>query len=187
MTSQPTHQATRGESEQVKIQQQNVNKSLIVQSNLLDQLDPNLFNICTIQEPYLDHNHNSCPTPHWYTIYLKEHYVSLSKTRSLMLVSKCIVTDTWSQVDSGSSDIMAIQVCTRLSKILIVNMYSDNVWQEGIKQVAQVLKARTSRGRAVGWNHHTIWLRDFNVHHPMWDEGWNSHLFSPANLSRPRC
>src|SRR5882724_12508609 len=30
----------------------------------------------------------------------------------------------------------------------------------------------------------TIWLGDFNLHHPMWDEGRNRHLFTRENLDR---
>src|SRR5882724_7269334 len=30
----------------------------------------------------------------------------------------------------------------------------------------------------------TIWLGDFNLHHPMWDEGRNMHLFTRENLDR---
>ena len=31
---------------------------------------------------------------------------------------------------------------------------------------------------------HTIWLGDFNLHHSMWDEGRNSHLFTRENLDK---
>jgi len=37
-----------------------------------------------------------------------------------------ICTDTWSQVNFGSSDIMMIQVHTDRGVVLIVNMYNDN-------------------------------------------------------------
>jgi len=39
--------------------QQNVNKSLVAQGDLLNQLNPDNCNIAAIQEPYLDANHNS--------------------------------------------------------------------------------------------------------------------------------
>jgi len=118
---------------QFSIQQQNINKSLVTQSDLLHQLNLVTFNICAIQEPYLDHLHNSCTTPHWFTVYPKEHYTNPGKTQSLLLVNRRIATDAWSQVDFGSSDITSVQVHTTVGKILIVNMYSNNMWQVGMK------------------------------------------------------
>ena len=87
----------------------------------------------------MDHLHNLHATPHWFTVYPKEHYTNAGKTQLLLLVNRHIATDTWSQEDFGSSNMTAVQVCTAAGKILIVNMYSDNTWQAGMKQVLQVL------------------------------------------------
>ena len=106
-----------------------------MQSDLLHQLNPDQDNICEIQEPYLDQYHNSCTTPYWYTIHLKEHYVNLSKTRSLILVNKCITSDAWAQVDTGSPDVTAVQVHTDMGALLIVNIYNDVRWQDGLKVI----------------------------------------------------
>ena len=104
-----------------------------MQSDLLHQLNPVTFGICAIQESYLDHLHNLHATPHWFTVYPKEHYTNPGKTQSLLLVNRHITTDAWSQVDFGSSNITAVQVRTTAGKILIVNTYSDNTWQAGTK------------------------------------------------------
>ena len=140
MTEQLTLTTPGSRTPQLRIHQQNVNKSLVAQSDLLHRLNPKLYDICTIQEPFLDHNHNSHATPHWFTIYPKEHYISPKKTCSLILVNRCIATDTWIQVDFGSSDITAIQVRTEAGTILMINTYSDLTGQEGIKQAALMLK-----------------------------------------------
>jgi len=89
---QPMCISHRGGYAQVKICQQNVNKSLVTQSNLLHRLNPDKCDVCTIQEPYLDHLHNSCATPSWFTIYPNEHYTTPEKTRSLILVNKHMST-----------------------------------------------------------------------------------------------
>jgi len=31
---------------------------------------------------------------------------------------------------------------------------------------------------------HTVWLGDFNFHHPLWDEECNSHLFTRPNSEK---
>src|SRR5882724_4069470 len=95
---------------QLRIHQQNINKSLITQSNLLHQLNPDLYDVFAIQEPFMDHNHNSWTTPYWFMIYPKEHYTNLKKTQSLILVNKWVTTGAWTQVDCGLSNITAIQI-----------------------------------------------------------------------------
>ena len=77
-----------------------------MQSDLLHQLNSDVYDFTTIQEPYLDSNHNSHANHHWYTVYPKEHYVMLLWMRSIILVNKWLATNTWSQVDMGSPDMM---------------------------------------------------------------------------------
>jgi len=55
---------------------------------MLHILDPDEFNIATIQEPYLDHTHNSQASHNWCTLYLKEHYAKPNKTRSSLLIKQ---------------------------------------------------------------------------------------------------
>src|SRR5882724_7146402 len=117
----------------ITIRQQNINKSLTVQSNFLHQLNPDTCDLMAIQEPYLDHNHNSHATHHWYMLYPKEHYISPARTRSLLLVNKQLATDTWTQIDFESSDIKAVALNMQQGKILIINLYNDVEHQHGLK------------------------------------------------------
>src|SRR5882724_11445596 len=39
-------------------------------------------------------------------------------------------------------------------------------------------------GESEGIMEQVIWLGDFNLHHPLWDEECNSHLFSRVNLEK---
>src|SRR5882724_738284 len=120
-------------------------------------------------------------------LYPKVHYTDPARTRSLMLVNKRIVTDTWSQIDLGSSDITVVQLQTEIGKVLIINMFNEGSQQLAIKWAITVMRQRTWAGHN-GHNRlhigHTIWLGDFNLHHPMWDEGRNSHLFTRENLDK---
>jgi len=78
MTQPETINLTGSRDQYLTIHQQNINRSLIAQSNFLHQLDPDVYDFAAIQEPYLDSNHNSCVTHHWYTVYPKEHYVTIT-------------------------------------------------------------------------------------------------------------
>jgi len=88
MTQRQPHSTPNCRTPQVKIRQQNVNKLLTAQSDLLYWLNPTEYDMAALQEPYLDHNHNLQATSHWFTIYPREHYIRLEKTRSLFLVNK---------------------------------------------------------------------------------------------------
>src|SRR5882672_4156311 len=158
-----------------------MNKSLVAQSDFLHQLDPNTYDIGAIQEPYLDHLHNSRATHHWFTVYPKEHYCRPEKTRALLLVNKHIATDAWSQVDFGSSDITAIQLSTDCGKILIANIYNDAEHQNGLKKTIQLTRSRLQAAAAADRTQSIIWVGNFNLHHPLWDEARNTHLFTRMN------
>src|SRR5882672_8830288 len=124
----------------LRIRQQNANKSLIAQSDLLHRTDPKLFDIVSIQEPYLDHFHNTCATQNWHTVYPQEHSIDPSKTRSVILINKMIVVDAWTQVELGSSDITAVQIQTQLGAVLMINTYNDNANTNSMRVVARHMR-----------------------------------------------
>jgi len=156
----------RDRATHITIWQPNVNKSLTVQSNFLHQLNPDIYNLTAIQEPYLDHNHNLHTTHHWYTLYPKEHYTSPTCTRLLLLVNKWLATDAWTQIDFELLDIMVVQLHMQHGKILIINLYNDLGHQPSLKQTIQKLWHRMHmEGRAATSEH-------------------NSHLFTRPNLEK---
>ena len=86
--------------------------------------------------------------------------------------------DTWTQIDTGSSDVTAVQVHMELGMILIINMYNDTTQQEGVKEAIQTIRDGTHRGQPMSYTRHLIRLGNFNLCHPMWDKAHNSHLFT---------
>src|SRR5882672_2895024 len=168
----------------IRIRQQNTNKSLVAQIDMLHRLDPKLFDIAAIQEPYLDFNHNTHANHHWYTIYPREHFVEPKKTGSVMLIGKHMPTDSWSQVDFSSSDITAVQVQMRRGPTLIINMYNDNKNSDSICKVGLFMSSYDRTNCLSGPRPHLLWLGNFNSHHPLWDEPRNLHHFTRNNLDR---
>src|SRR5882724_11331906 len=71
-------------------------------NNFLHQLNPDVYDFAAIQEPFLDSNHNSHATHHWYMVYPKEHYITPLQTRMIILVNRQLALDSWSQVDISS-------------------------------------------------------------------------------------
>ena len=147
------------------------------------QLDPDEYDMATIQEPYLDFNHNTQATHNWFTVYPKEHYHKPNKTRSIILINKRIPTNSWTHIDFASSDMMAFQIQTPAGYILCINMYNDAQNSEGVQKVTQYM-SRKAHDQNPRYQTHVIWLGDFNRHHIMWDKSRNSHLFMRSNLDK---
>ena len=161
-----------------------MNKSLVAQGDLLNQLNPNDYDIAAIQGPYLDTNHNSCATHHWYKIYPKEHYITLDHTRSIILVNRWIATNAWVQVDLGSSDLTTVSVNTGRGRMLLINIYNDNEQQWGLGQTAQFCWERVQDAWLSDPTEHMVLLGNFNLHHLLLDKEHNMHLFTRSNLEK---
>src|SRR5882724_980518 len=177
-----TTKLVRAGANRLLIHQQNVNKSLVAQGDLLNQLNPDNCDIAAIQEPYLDANHNSCATHHWYTIYPKEHYITPACTRLIILVKKWIATDAWVQVDLGSPDITVVSIKTGRGRVLLINLYNDNKQQQGLRQTERFCRERVQDTRPLSPTEHMVLLGNFNLHHPLWDKEHNTHLFTRSIL-----
>ena len=108
----------------------------------------------------------------------------LSRMRSIILVNKWLATDTWSQVDMGPPDMTALAINTGRGKVLLNNMYNDSGQQQGLEQSIQAFQKRSCVGGPEGHVEKTIWLGDFNLHHPLWDKACNGHLFTRSNLEK---
>jgi hypothetical protein len=69
------------------IRQQNTNKSLLSQLDLLESLKRDDYDVCAIQEPYIDFNGKSRANHQWTTVYPDTHHSHPDSTRSLLLIN----------------------------------------------------------------------------------------------------
>jgi len=150
MTQPDFTNLTGSRDQYLTICQQNVNRLLITQSDFLHQLDPDVYNFATIQEPYLDSNHNSHATHHWYMVYPKEHYITPLQTRMIILVNRQLALDSWSQVDICSSDMTVLVINTGKGRVLLTNMYNDIGQQQGLTQSICAFWKRLCVGESEG-------------------------------------
>jgi len=79
---------------------------------------------------------------------------------------------------------MVVTLHTQWDKVLIINLYNDMEHQHSLKQVIHQLWRRACMRSGAIRLEHTIWLSDFNLHHPLWDKEHNSHLFMRPNLEK---
>jgi hypothetical protein len=163
------------------IRQQNTNKSLLSQLDLLESLKRDDYDICAIQEPYIDFNGKSRANRQWTTIYPTTHSGHPDSTRSLLLINTDILSDSWKQLNIQHPDITAIELKGPFGTIRIINIYNDCNNNNALAQVSIFMRDRVQHvGRPAPI--HTIWLGDFNRHHPLWDEERNAHLFTRRNM-----
>lgn len=165
------------------IWQQNTNRSLTAQLDLLHSTAPLHYSVVAIQEPYIDFLGNSRATSHWHVVYPPNHHNDPKSTQSLLLISKSLITtNAWTQIPIDSSDIMAIRLDSNIGAIHLYNIYNDGTHSMNLAQLDTHLQTITTN-RMENCDHKMIWVGDFNRHHPMWDESRNSHLFTSTNLS----
>ena len=99
------------------IWQQNLNKSRVVQEDLINSKVYKQFDMLILQEPFIDSYGNTKATCNWRvigpTLFLSCSHV----IRSVILVRSSMDTNWWAQISVPSTrDVAAIQICARLGK-----------------------------------------------------------------------
>ncbi|KAF8221464.1 hypothetical protein L208DRAFT_1531992, partial [Tricholoma matsutake] len=105
--------------------QQNVNKLLISQLDLLQSLRRDDYDICIIQEPFIDFRGKMRANQQWITVYPNTHDEHSEKTRLVILVNTNILTDTWKQLYFRHPDITAIELTGKFGTLQIINIYNN--------------------------------------------------------------
>jgi hypothetical protein len=91
------------------IWQQNINRSLNDQSNLLASLKTE-YDICLIQEPYINFKRKMQANAHWSIIYLETHPANPKATCSLILINTQLKYNSWTHIPFKLPDITAVQL-----------------------------------------------------------------------------
>jgi exonuclease III len=169
------------EQRPIQIRQQNTNKSLISQSDLLASLRRDDYDLCLIQEPYIDFRGKTRANRNWVVIYPSTHHEHPDHTRSVILINANLVSDSWKQIHFEHPDITAIEIQGTFGTLRIINIYNDCNNNSSLTHVSAYMRDR-ERQQCTTTPLHTMWMGDFNRHHPLWDEARNAHLFTKENL-----
>jgi hypothetical protein len=98
---------------------------------------------------------------------------------SLFLLRNNILTDQWKQIDFPSSDVTVIQLSGKRGSTYIFNIYNDCDKNDTIHQIeAFNFSSKPLLTDASKDTDTTIWLGDFNRHHPHWDNPNDVRLFT---------
>jgi len=165
----------------ISIWQQNVNKSPTSQHDLISSkyLIDIGANIIALQEPAINHLNKTITTKDWIPIYPSTHSKQPDKTRSVTLISAALTSDSWQQLDFPSGDVTTIQLKGNWGQLTIFNIYNDGQHNSMVNLLTDYTHRHTSViGDNMVGNVHTIWLGDFNRHHPYWDDPEDMCLFT---------
>ena len=173
------------EPRKLRIWQQNLNRSLEGQLDLLQSLKAADYDLVMLQEPCIDFLGRTQSNLHWTVIYPRQHLVKPSATRSIILVNRNITSNNWTEIPLQSTDVTGISLRGDFGTIRIFNIYNDCKHNGSLEVVNEYMRGRV-RERVERERVQYIWLGDFNRHHPLWDEERNAHLFTTAALEAAR-
>ena len=109
-------------------------------------------------------------TRNWRVAYPLSHLSDSCPSRSVILVSTSINMNNWSQIHIlDTRDVIAIQVSSPHGILNIFDIYNDCLNADAIDLLGSFLSLPHHPAPSSS-PHYMLWCRDFNCHHPMWDE-----------------
>lgn len=155
----------------------NVNKSIDAQTDFIQRLDPEEWDIVCIQEPGFDFRDTSRATLKWTAVYPKAHDPKTARTRAMILVNADLPKTNWKELPVNSVDVAAIQVTSENGKVRIFSTYNNQQNDASMNAIDTYTQEReTAADREDGI--HDVWIGDFNRHSPLWDSPNNGQLFT---------
>lgn len=166
---------------QLRIINQNVNKSLECQTDFLNRIDPEFYDIVTIQEPTFDFQRDSRATRKWIAVYPWKNARTEDRSRAMILINAELSSNNWAALPIDSLDIAAIEITGEFGKIRIFSIYNDQQHNQNVFALDRYMRA-TEPQEINAPTVNDVWIGDFNRHSPVWNELRNSQLFTTNNL-----
>lgn len=174
----------RTDPTQLRIWQQNLNKSLTAQLHLINTARPHDWDVLVLQEPWIGHA-GTRSSPHWRVLYPNTHFTDNSKTqRSLLFVNTNIPTNSYEQIQFDNADVTGVRIAQDTRTTILINVYNDCNHNKSIDSVGEFLEREFSDDH-VPDDINLIIAGDFNRHHSWWEEDRNAHLTSSEVSLRP--
>ena len=169
---------------QLRIWQQNLNKSLIAQQHLLNTASPQDWDILILQEPWFGKTVTRA-TQYWRVLYPDVYFEDkTANLRSIILVNTNLPTDCYEQLQFRSTDVTGVRVKTDAGPVTVINVYNNCNHNEAVDEVHDYL-TRSFPDDHIPDNKHVIIAGDFNRHHSWWEDESNTHLTSSEALIQP--
>src|ERR1700722_14045493 len=111
------------QEERIRIWQSNCRKSLINQLHVVNHLNPDIYDICAIQEPYMDFKGDSRAPNGWKVIYTPGRNKEETTIRSIILISPKLLTSNWTELNINLPDVSVVQIWGNFGTLRIFNIY----------------------------------------------------------------
>jgi hypothetical protein len=169
---------------QLRVWQQNLNKSLTAQQHLLNTASPRDWDVLMLQKPWFGKTVTRA-THAWRVLYPDIYYENkTTNLRSIILVSTNLSTDQYEQVQFRSADVTGLRIVTEAGPITLLNVYNDCNHNAAIEEIDEYL-SRTFPDDLIPEEEHVIMAGDFNRHHSLWEDEGNVHLTTGEALMQP--
>ena len=147
-------------------------------------MDPSLFNLILIQEPWLDSFSNARGNHHWHIVYPPRYTDGHKTIRAIILINTNLSTDAYSTLQIHYSNITTIHLKGDFSHCSIFNIYNNCNNNLTIETLHTYLRENLATALPLPTDH-MLWLGDFNRHHPLWEDNKNCRLYNPPHLIDP--
>ena len=169
---------------QLRIWQQNLNRSLIAQLHLINTASPQDWDVLLLQEPWFS-NTVTQASQHWRVLYPDIYYEDkTANLHSIILINTNLSTDCYKQIQFRSTDVTGVRIKTSTGPVTLINVYNDCAHNASMDTVAAHL-TRTYPEDHVPDGEHVIMAGNFNRHHSWWEDERNVHLTSSEALVQP--
>ncbi len=171
--------------ERLRIWQQNAHKSRIAQEHILATANPREWDLIFLQEPWFDSYGNTRGNHFFHVIYPATFLTDKNTpTRSIILVNTNILKDTYTELAVPSNDVTAIRLSVQGRYFSFFNVYNDCTHNDTLDILRTYLNANM-RTVIPTPDDHMFWFRDFNRHHPCWEDERNAHTYNTDNFIAP--
>ena len=141
------------------------------------------IDIIALQEPAVNHFNFSIASKDWISTYPSTHSTLPGKTRTLMLIHAAICTDLWEQIDFPSGNVTVVKIKGEWGNLTLFNMYNEGKSDETLSALKLFHSTRHKTANHTNADtDHTMWVGDFNQHHPHWDDPNDMRLFTAGAL-----
>ncbi|KAF7346431.1 RNA-directed DNA polymerase from transposon X-element [Mycena sanguinolenta] len=124
----------------MKIWQQNLDRGLENQHELINVLLTEGCHFVVLQEPYMGPGAWTRADAQWRVVYPTSHGKEGVRSRAVTLVNVSLPTDTWSQMQINSPDMVAVEFRGAFGTLRIVNIYNDINHDETLKALRDFMR-----------------------------------------------
>ncbi|KAJ7134457.1 hypothetical protein C8R44DRAFT_600089, partial [Mycena epipterygia] len=111
----------------LRLWQQNLDRGLNNQHELLQTMGRDKYHFAALQEPYVGPGNVTRANSYWRPVYPTGHSkeAGARRPRAVTLVNTSLPTNVWSQLSIASPDVVGVELRGSFGALRIINIYND--------------------------------------------------------------